>query len=338
MRKTGGIEGEELLRSWHMAKLVGLKQVEHAAQLEIPYTTYVNRMVAARSKRAEVVIPQSRYRVWNDPPHIEGDVLILPDMHIPYHNAEFIEKCIRAAVSMGISTVLFPGDVLEAAAFSAWPEPFSEERPKVISSELESKIMAIADKASPSIRAEIMDELAQAHREQGDISEEWIEARKVIRTIDQCFDRVVFCVGNHEDRIIRLLDKSITVEGLGAIMGATDKWAMTPFYYMTLTSGGIEWRISHPKNSAKGSAKRLAPKYQSNIVQLHGHHFAIQTDPSGKYLAVEPGACVDIDRLPYEKLRDTPGDMHVLGALIIKDGKPILLNEWTSWQLLTPVL
>jgi len=66
------------------------------------------------------------------------------------------------------------------------------------------------------------------------------------------------------------------------------------------------------------------------VIMLHGHHFSVQSSPNGRYVAIEPGACVDKRRLDYEMQRDTSGDMHTTGACMVVGGKVKLINQWMS--------
>lgn len=53
-----------------------------------------------------------------DQPPTIGDCLVLADIHAPYHDAPFINRCIDIALGMGVKEVVVAGDLLEVTAFS----------------------------------------------------------------------------------------------------------------------------------------------------------------------------------------------------------------------------
>jgi hypothetical protein len=67
---------------------------------------------------------------------------------------------------------------------------------------------------------------------------------------------------------------------------------------------------------------------------FHNHHFSITTDPSGRYYAIEPGMAMDEERMAYAAQRHNAADTHVVGAVLIRNGKPTPLNKFTDWDLL----
>lgn len=307
----------------------GVTMIEFAVQKGMTLAALNGKLYRGRAdKLLKVSIPESRYKVWDDWPKLEGDYLILCDTHIPYHDAEFIQHCIKRAIDAGIHRLILGGDVLEQNAFSHWPGDFQPNKSKIISAELEKELRDVADKADATTRASILDKLAGANRQPGDAGEEIKEARIVLKQIGESFDEIVYIMGNHESWTLRLLDRVLPSADIGVLFGLGPKWKLTPYYWCELTSGGKLWRVTHPKNSTKGSGKKLAPKYKANIIMAHGHHFAIMSAPDGELISIEPGACNDRRRIAHENQRDTSGDMHTLGAVMIKDGKAILLNQW----------
>ena len=324
MARQFGLSGQELLQDWHAAQKRGMTQAQHAASIGLKYNTYCSRLYRAQSERlAGISIPESRYHVWTDHIKLTGDFLILGDMHIPYHDGPFIEGAIKTAMELGITRCIIGGDALEFDAVSHWPGDFSAET-ETISDELEDKLLLAAGD-NPQVRAAIADILSSASRPEN-MGAELKESRRVLKAIDAAFDEIIYIMGNHEQRIIKALEKVIGTSDLAAMLEIN--WKISPYYFCEFTSGGLPWRVTHPKNSGKGSSKKLSPKYDANIIMLHGHNFSVQSSPNGRYIAIEPGACVSLARLDYEMQRDTSGDMHTAGAVIVKDGKARLINPW----------
>ena len=98
MRKNIAIGNAELLDKFEQCTL---NYGEFAAQVGITLGSLNNRLYKARAERLEKVsIPTSRFHLWTDHLKLEGNYLILGDLHIPYHNAEFIERCIKTEFKM----------------------------------------------------------------------------------------------------------------------------------------------------------------------------------------------------------------------------------------------
>lgn len=282
----------------------------------------------------EYKVPSSNRTPWNNPPKIEGDAFILMDPQIPFHHAEFINKCLTVCRRWGIRSMILGGDALDMNALNSFTPNFENDDKRIIDTKTASALLSLADSLPSEKREELHAIVADAEREDG-IGSEIKESRIVLRSFEDDFDSIVWIMGNHEQRVLRILQKVLPVESLAAVFGADNpKWIVSPYFYAILTSGGEEWQIEHPINTGKGSSKRLAPKFGKHIVMGHNHHFSITTDPSGRYYAIEPGMGMDEERMAYASQRHNTADTHVNGALIVRDGKPTVLNKFTDWDML----
>jgi hypothetical protein len=164
------------------------------------------------------------------------------------------------------------------------------------------------------------------------------EAGKVLARLAEQFDNIDWVLGNHEGRTLRVFETALTPNILLDLVhipdGQRPKWRIAPYYYSILYSRESKYIVEHPKNAAKFSASKLASKYLANIIMGHSHHLNFTYDPSGKYYAIECGTCVDENRLAYVSQRHNISPAHCLGAVIVKDGYPHLLNKNTPWELL----
>lgn len=282
----------------------------------------------------EYKIPPSNRTPWNNPPVMEGDALVIGDTQIPFHHAEFIGKCIALCKKLKIKQMILGGDALDINALNAFPPNFENDQKRVIDTSTASELIKIAETLPSEKREEIYSLVSTAENE-GGITGEIKESREVLKTLGAEFDKIVWIMGNHEQRVLRTLQKVIPVDDLATLFGADNpKWVVSPYYYCLLNSGGEEWQIEHPINTGKGSSKRLAPKFGKHIVMFHNHHFSITTDPSGRYYAIEPGMAMDEERMAYAAQRHNAADTHVVGAVLIRNGKPTPLNKFTDWDLL----
>jgi len=107
-----------------------------------------------------------------------------------------------------------------------------------------------------------------------------------------------------------------------------------PYYFAEVVTGvplngmGDRWRIAHPKNTSVIPARvagRIADKYETHYVTAHGHDWGQVTSVAGRYAAA-CGICVDPVRLDYHATRDNLRPKMQQGAMILKDGYPILLH------------
>ena len=282
----------------------------------------------------EYRIPVSNRTPWNNPPTLEGDAFILMDAQIPFHHAEFINKCLTVCDRLGIRQMILGGDALDINTLNSFTPNFENNDKRVIDTKTASALLAIADGLPSDKREEIHAIVADAENE-GGISGEIKESRTILKAFESSFDKILWIMGNHEQRVLKTLQKVLPVDSLAVVFGADNpKWEVSPYYHCTLMSNGEEWKIEHPVNSGKGSSKKLASKFTCHIVMGHNHHFNITTDPSGKYYAIEPGMGMDEERMAYVSQRHNAADTHITGALIIRNGKPLPLNKFTDWDLL----
>lgn len=326
-------ELNDLLDAWKKRRADITTQEFAREYSEICGRSYNSITLKIRSM-PEYRIPPSNRTPWNDHPKLEGDVFVIGDTQIPFHHAEFINKCLSLCRRWGIRKMVLGGDAIDLNAFSNFAPDFENDRRRVIDSNSAAELVKFADTLSTEKREELLAMIGEAERENG-IGGEIKESRVVLKAFEEHFDNILWIMGNHEQRTLRALQKVLPVDTLATLLGAdSPKWQVSPYYWCLLLSGGKEWQIEHPINTGKGSSKKLAPKFGKNIVMFHNHQFSITTDPSGEYYAIEPGMGMDESRMAYAAQRHNAADTHVVGALIIRDGKPTALNKFTDWEML----
>ena len=279
-------------------------------------------------------IPPSTRTPWNNPPVVEGDAFILGDTQIPFHHAEFINKCLTVCKKLNIRQMILGGDAIDLAAFNQFAPNFENDDKRVIDNASAAELIAFADTLPSDKREQLLTMIGDAERENG-AGSEIKESRLILKAFEEHFDKIVWIMGNHEQRVLRALQHVLPVDSLATLFGADNpKWEVSPYYKCILKSNGEVYRIEHPINTGKGSSKKLASKFSSHVVMFHNHHFSITTDPSGQYYAIEPGMGMDEERMAYVSQRSNSADMHVTGALLVRNGKPTPLNKFTDWELL----
>ena len=66
------------------------------------------------------------------------------DLHIPYHNAALVNRCMLAAKKAGVTKLILAGDALDMRAFSHWPDDFTDSDRLMASKNVTSELLKIA--------------------------------------------------------------------------------------------------------------------------------------------------------------------------------------------------
>jgi predicted phosphodiesterase len=300
-------------------------------------TVKTHYYLATGQPSARRYIPESRFVRYDEPPVIEGDALVLPDVEIPFQDSEFVNRVIDLANAWGIKQVIAAGDLMHFDSLSGWePNWHNGHEKSTLTEKDESALMDLAKSLPKGKQAALIEITGNTKPLDGkDFGDEMGEARKVLNALDACFESFTWVLGNHEGRLIRAINSPTDPAELLNIMRLeAGKWKIAPYYYCILNSGGKEFRITHPKTAADNAARMLAIQYHQNILMGHSHKLMYDWDPSGKYAAVQMGHCVDEMRLAYAAQRDARRNAHLLGAVIVRDGYIWLLHENCDWERL----
>lgn len=293
-----------------------------------------NSVYAKLKTMPEFKIPSSTRVDWDNPPTVEGDAFLIGDTQIPFHHAEFINRCLEVCARWKIENIILGGDVLDMNALSTFPPNFENDQRRVIDHDSAAELVKLAETLPFEHREKLLDIVGSSEPE-NNIGSEIKESRIVLKAFEENFQKLLWVMGNHEQRVLRTLQKILPVDTLETIFGTDNpKWTTSPYYWAVLKSGGEEWQIEHPMNTTKHSSKRFAPKFSRHIVMFHNHQFSITTDPSGKFYAIEPGGGMNESKMQYVMQRHNAADAHMVGALIVRDGKPTVLNKFTDWKML----
>jgi len=280
-----------------------------------------------------VKLPQSTMPVYNKPLQVEGNALVLNDLEVPFHHADFVNRCIELAVHLGINQLILGGDVCHLDALSAWGAAWQEQRkPDTISEQAEKDLRAEIQKLPPENQGALLDALTRLAENRASEDDEIKAGARVLKMLAQTFTGIYYVLGNHDDRFLRKLQAPLTPDSLLNFLGLTDPtWHIKPYFFACLTSAGERWRIEHQRSAAPNCAVRLADKYECHVIVAHNHSQSEQWSTSGRYYAISSGCCVDEERLPYASQRSTNRPAHHLGAVIVLDGCPIILHSRSPW-------
>lgn len=236
---------------------------------------------------------QPRY---DQPPIIEADdVLVMADIHAPFHNADWCSDVVTLAVRLGIKRVIAAGDLLDFASITSFT--------KQMLAQGESDLL---------------------------FSDELEAAAEFVGVLLENFDLVDCILGNHEERLTRRMAVRMRARVIAQLLGFQHEKRLTihPYFYCIVETSMSKWRVTHPRNISVVSgrvAASLADKYRMNVVAGHLHNWAERTSASG-YYAAECGCCADPQRFAHLALRDNIRPRMQAGAWLLHQGRPVLLH------------
>lgn len=221
---------------------------------------------------------------------VSNNILVTSDYHIPFVSKEWFEKLIAYRDKHKVKHIIVAGDFMDCMNWSAF------------------KDMQPADTWEEEI---------------GYVAE-------YLRILRDNFKKIYFLKGNHEDRWIRATMGKGSMKLLFAMTGIINGYTTTDADWLSLTNGGKEWRVCHPKNYAMkpiAVPQRLLQTYMTNIASAHGHHCAHQKDISGNFDLVELGGLFDQDNIFYKKYTSTSHPQWGNGFLHLDNGEVKLVNR-----------
>lgn len=167
-------------------------------------------------------------------------------------------------------------------------------------------------------------------------------AKRLFSLWFETFDKIEMFAGNHERRLQKWLAGEMGEETFaGLIYGNPDKFRLSNYGWCTVKSGGVSWRVTHPKNYSVNqlvTADTLANKYQSHIISFHEHHLSAGWDRYKHYMVVNGGSLADESQIPYMTLDDNKASRSAAGFVMLKNGTPYVFGEppytdWSAWKI-----
>lgn len=223
-----------------------------------------------------------------DPLTIEGDALILADIHAPFHCAEWLNRVVNLAAKWGITNCGIAGDLFDAATFCKW----GHRADLTFKAEVEAtqQIMASLAGVFELIVFSLGNHEMRLERavnylaEFSAFAEGWIASEKVKLTKHHYF----------------------------FVASAGQRYRVT--------------HPRNTSVHATIVPKRLCSKFHCHVIAGHGHTVGMTRDDSGNYWAIDSGIMADPDRLDYAVLEDNTRPRMQQGCVIIRGGIPVLLT------------
>ncbi len=246
------------------------------------------------------LIPLSKRPKFNKPPQVTGAQLILPDVEIPFHNAEFINNCIEFARIARIKSCVWAGDFVRLETLSSFVGGDKDLNNEV--AEVETLVPFFLKPFDHIL---------------------WIwgnHDERATRKWDRDLDA---------NRVARLfVDPAIGNE-------FARKVVVSNFYYCYV---GDEWIIEHPHATSKvpaTAARQLAERENKNVAMAHNHLVGEQQTADAQHIAIDTGACTDFNRTAYYMMRHNTRPKMGNGALVLYPVKGVYhyrhFTQWTDW-------
>jgi Calcineurin-like phosphoesterase len=233
-----------------------------------------------------------------------GDRMIVGDVHLPttrYGIAELVSQVARKHLKRP-RKLLIAGDLFNFDRFSSFP------------------LVVVPPTWEDELRA----------------------AKALFKLWFETFDVIEMMLGNHERRLQKALAGELGEESFQTLIYANpEKFQLTNYGWCNLRSGGVQWRVTHPKNFSINqlvTADTLASKYQSNIISFHEHHLSIGWDRYKNFVVVNGGSLSDETQIPYMTLDDNKASRSAAGFVMLKNGTPYIFGEppitdWGAWKI-----
>ncbi len=239
---------------------------------------------------------------------LHGDWMLLSDPHIPFHHTETIVQMCETAQMLGIKNLCVPGDLIHADTISQYDQA--------------GKTVAI--------RAELEC------------------AGRVLEALLSVFDRIEIIVGNHDQRIEKLVAKWAQKDGkhLASLMagvlkvedeaeaisygifrhflGNPDRVIMHPLPEIVIND---KWLIQHPSQCSRKPPTNqinMIHKWRLSVVGGHNHLWGLAFDNSAVDCAFNIGPACDSSKWRYmrERVTDFPRQVNGYAAIIQTDDNP----------------
>lgn len=228
---------------------------------------------------------------------VVGNAMIICDLHIPLHDPKLINTMINCARENGIKKLVIAGDYFHMETFGSYL-PFQPEA------------------------------ALEVERHDGNY---------ILKALLKTFEEIVIIWGNHDYRLTRKLGfKKSFIECMKWMLSSLseDDWKkitisdLDYMYYYPQVEGDNKWRICHPRNFSSVPltvGRKMAQKYNCNVITAHSHHFAMGASPNGKDIVIEGGGFYHKGRTEYIQKSNTNHEW-VPGFTMFKDGIPNLIS------------
>lgn len=265
-----------------LGKLIGqrvsLTQVNQTTRRHFDKLTNAERDRMYQQRAAAPIEPYGKPAL-----RVDGDALVLADCQVPFHDAEFIRRCVSLATSWKVTNCILAGDFADLQALNS----FNQSATMPLSDELKAARMVLAE-IKRSFKRVV-----------------YIKGNHEERTERSTEGRISF------------RDLLVDFFGDGERPGSVE---FSPLYWCWV---GDKWIVTHPKNASSIPSRVpfvLASKFHRNVISTHNHLWGSATDMSGTFHVIDSGMCADPAKIEYYAMRHNTRPSMSQGAVIIRRG------------------
>ncbi len=238
----------------------------------------------------------SKVPSYNDWARIEGDVMLIGDLEIPYHDAENLNLMLEVARRWGIRTLVVNGDFVCVDWLSSWAKETGEHGT--------------------------------------DDENEAGPAREVVAVLESAFDTIYFIKGNHEQRATRgklNIKNLFRTFGVSDISKVSDyKYCEV----VSSTVPFLVVHPEDYSSVRAKVAVDLSVVEDANVITSHTHLGGISFSPNGKYICADLGHSTRRDTRYYAMQGKRKSPRWISGFGMIRKGKYTpFYKDFTDWDL-----
>lgn len=229
---------------------------------------------------------------------LDGDAVVISDLHLPFTDFDFAMKPIDVAQYYGIKRLIIAGDLVDGNS----------------QNNFKHKVRHIK------------------------LSEELRLARDLLSYYAEWFDEIIFEPGNHDDWFMQNHEGNLFIDDFARFLQNPDvvsKLLVTPYDRLTLFSGNEKWVIPHQADFSRYSlsvGNLLSKKFLANVIVPHQHNSAIGFDDYHRFIVIDIGGLHDPKKMEYQALKTTTKPEPDQGFAVVINGRGEL---WTPDHRLT---
>lgn len=290
-----------VLRQWEAEQRANpqITPTQMAMKLTMPLKVFNAKIAEGEHERA--IAGKTDFTL-GQPLHLEGDFMVIGDIHVPFTDYEWAVKVSTVAKKhlKKPRRLIIAGDFFNMDAFSTYAHLTN------------------------------IPTWAQERDAAKGLMHEWLDT----------FQDITMLMGNHDRRLQKFTGGAFDdTDIIGMIISNPAVVKSSNFGWCMVTSGGQVYRVTHPKNYSVNQlnvAETLAVKYGQNIISFHEHHLSIGWDRFKRFLVVNGGSLVDDTKLAYVRLDDSKSAGTAKGFVMLRNGTPYLFGEepftdWSRW-------
>jgi hypothetical protein len=230
----------------------------------------------------------------------DTNVLIVGDIHAPFHSPEMLERavCITHKYFPHIRTVAVIGDLFDFAA---------------ISNHVNNQPVTSTE-------------------------EDMRAGGKIARSLRAAFDHMYIGPGNHDERISKKLNSQFSMESLlcGAFGNTDPGLHITDLDYFYIGDEIIAGHPSMYSTRTTGVAQKVALMQRKNTITGHSHKVGITVSEDGVHWTIDNGHCANSELFYYVRRRMSTFGKMGAGFTIISNGMPFVygdaITDWGFWK------